>query len=390
MAAKIDIFRSLRSFDMGEMSEYQDVIIIGGGIVGCTIAYRLAQSKVQVTLLERGEIGREASRAAAGMLAPQAEMAHNVPAALQHLFDQSHALYPAFISELENDTGIRIGYRKSGSLMVATDFVETKILTGLLQRQMEAGKPAEELDVRQVGELEPVLKDTAKAALFFPTDHHVDNRQLLNALATAVANLGTNVQTGTRVLRLRREGAQITAVETNAGMFRAQTVIMAAGAWSGIFAQEMGLALPVRPVKGQILRLQVRPQPLNRLIHTASCYIVPWPDGRILVGATMENAGFNKEVTVFGIRHLTNALCNLIPSLASAKVTHTWAGLRPDTPDNMPILGTTPIDNLLVATGHFRNGILLAPLTAGIIAEIVTSGKSSFPLEEFSISRFQK
>lgn len=366
-----------------------DVIVIGGGIIGCAIAHRLAGEGMGVTVIERGEPGREASWAAAGMLAPQAESAHSVPPALRELFEASHALYPNFVAELEDETGIHIDYQTNGSVMVAMDYQETKMLAGLLERHLETGRDVEELTAQHVQEKQPGLSAAVEAALFFPDDHAVDNRQLMTALVEGARRRGVTFLTHTPVLGLAFEGERVRGARIPGRVVEGETFILAAGCWTDLIATGE-LVTAVRPIRGQIVCLRNTPQTLRHLIHASDCYIVPWPDGRTLIGSTLENVGFDKAVTAEGVNKLISAGIKTVPGLRSASVRDHWAGLRPNTPDDLPVLGGTRYSNLIVASGHFRNGILLAPITAQLVAELVSGNEPSHSLQEFTPHRFEK
>lgn len=369
------------------MQKNNEVIIIGGGIIGCAIAHRLAGEGVGVTVIERGEPGREASWAAAGMLAPQAESAHSVPESLAELFEASHALYPAFVADLKEETGIHIDYQTNGSIMVAMDYQETKMLAGLLERHLESGRNVEELTARQVEEKQPGLSEAVEAALFFPEDHAVDNRQLMAALVEGASRRGVSFLNHTPVLGLTFEGERVSGARIPGRVVAGDTVILAAGCWTDSI--ETGeVVTGVRPVRGQIVCLENKPQTLRHLIHSSGCYIVPWPDGRAIVGSTLENAGFDKRVTAEGASKLLSAAIKTVPGLRAATVLDHWAGLRPNTPNDLPLLGKTGYSNLILATGHFRNGILLAPITAQLISELILSDTTSLSLKPFGVKRF--
>ncbi|HEX9653699.1 MAG TPA: glycine oxidase ThiO [bacterium] len=371
------------------MKSDNDILIIGGGIIGCSIAWRLAQQKARVTVIEKGEPGLEASWAAAGMLAPQSESAHGLRDAMSALCYASHALYPEFIDELQAASGVNIGYRTTGSIYLAADFNEAEALAGLVERQLTAGRRAEELSHQQLHEMEPALTSNIEAAIFLPDDHHVDNRALMKALVSAGSAVGVKFLNHTQVVGLVVKHDRAAGLRTATGVLECDKVINAAGCWAGVVETGNRLKLPLRPIRGQIVCLEMQPQPLHHLIHSAGCYLVPWPDGRILVGATLENAGFDKRVTAAGVQQLLAAAIKSVPALASASMRDTWAGLRPDTPDNLPILGETAIANLFAATGHFRNGILLAPITAKLVSEVVLSGESPVSLGAFRPQRFE-
>ena len=372
------------------MKSSSDIIVIGGGIIGCSIAYRLAQQGAKVTVIEKGQPGEEASKAAAGMLAPQAEAAHGLHDPMAELCFASHALYPDFVAELEEVSGIRIGYQTTGSIYVAADFKEAQVLAGLLERQLKAGRPAEEISPQQLGEMEPALTHQIETAIYLPNDHHVNNRQLMRALVAAASQCGVEFIPHTPALGLEFKGERSVGVRLPGRIISGDTIINAAGCWAGLVDSGNRIQLPVRPIRGQIVCLQQQPQPLRHLIHSSGCYLVPWPDGRILVGSTVENVGYNKEVTAKGMQQLLEAAIKVAPDLASAAIQDVWAGLRPDTPDNLPILGTTAIPNLIIASGHFRNGILLAPITAKLIADLIITGHTSISLDLFRPGRFAK
>lgn len=370
------------------MKSSSDVIIIGAGIIGCSIAYRLAKAGLKVTVIERNQPGQEASWAAAGMLAPNAEVMHSTPPALTELLAASHAIYPDFVRELENETGMEIGFESTGSVVVAKDYEEARVLAGLFERQIEKGIEVQELSSKKLHVLEPDLAETTHVGLFFPRDYFVNSRNLVAALVKAAVENGANFLNNMPVTKLEFENNVIKGVRVRGEVISGGTVINSAGCWAGSVRSRNQISLPVRPIRGQIVELANKPQSLCHLIHSTGCYIVPWPDGRVLVGSTLENVGFNKEVTGEGVQQLLSAAIQIIPKLASAPIKAFWAGLRPDTPDNLPILGKIQFSNYIIATGHFRNGILLAPITAELISDLVISGKTSFSLEPFRPERF--
>ncbi len=368
------------------MSDASDVIIIGAGIIGLAIAERLSHEGLLVRIFDSGAAGQEASAAAAGMLAPHAEAAQSTPAQLTRLFEASHALYPRFIDEVESRSGMKVGFRTGGSLSVALDYQEARVLAGLLGRMQEADRHVQELDSHDLRKLQPGLSEQAQAGLFFPDDAFVNNRELVQALLAATQKNGAELFENMPVLEVLISGGRATGIRTADGRFSGGTVVVAAGCWSGLITDS--IKLEVRPIRGQIVRLQVEKQFLSHLIHSSSCYIVPWPDGRTLVGSTLENVGFNKKTTAQGIHELLRAAIEVVPDIGRAAVIDTWAGLRPDTRDNLPVLGRTDIDSLILATGHFRNGILLTPITAQLISELIFGGTPSIPLSPFQLDRF--
>ncbi len=372
------------------MDNKPNVVVVGGGVIGCSVAWQLARKGIKVTLIERGQPGEEASGAAAGMLAPQAEVAHGSNGPLFELCLASREIYPDFVAELEDETQIRIGYGQTGTLFVAASFAETAMLAKVIQQQEEKGLPYEELSRAQVHELEPALGDQVLAGLLLPMDHYVDNRALVKALVTAGIERGVQFRTGTPAVGLIIEGSQVTGVKVPDEALRADVVVNAAGSWAGQIDSRFRLEIPVKPVRGQIVQLQWRHPALRHLIHSAQGYLVPWPEGRILLGSTMENAGYNKSVTAGGIHQLLDGALKIVPGLGEASLQTAWAGFRPGTPDGLPILGWSQTPGLMVAAGHFRNGILLAPITAQLICDLILKKKPSNALEPFSPLRFLK
>ncbi len=370
------------------MNKSSEIVVIGAGIIGCAVANRLANEGLKVTVIEKGWPGEEASRAAAGMLAPQSEGAHGLQGLLSDLCFTSHAMYPEFVQQLEEDSGMHIGYRKTGTVYVATDYTEAKILAGLHERQLKENRQSEELSDKTIHELEPALAENAQVGVFLPDDHQVENRQLMKALVSAAIRRGVKFITGTPVLGLEFNKNKIESVRTPESLIKGEIFINAAGCWAGNLETHGRIKLPIRPIRGQIVCLEKHPQPLNHLIHSSVCYMVPWQDGRILIGSTVENVGYNKDVTAHGMQQLLQAAINIVPSLATAAIHDAWAGLRPDSQDNLPLLGCTQIPNLIIASGHFRNGILLAPVTAKLITELIVHGQPGMNIEAFRPQRF--
>ncbi|MFQ5771844.1 MAG: glycine oxidase ThiO [bacterium] len=370
------------------MKSASDVIVIGAGIIGCAIAYRLAQAGMRVTVIEKGRPGEEASRAAAGMLAPYAEEAHGLNSPLAELCYASLAIYPDFVTELEDNTGIKIGYQTKGSIYVATDYKEAQILAGLLERHHRANKQAKELSAKQIQEMEPALAQNIQVGVHLPYDHYVNNRELMTALVTAAIGQKVEFLTGTPVMGYEFSQERVEGVRVPGQVVKGKIVVNAAGCWAGLLDDSNRISLPVRPIRGQMVCLKRQPQLLHHLIHSTAGYLVPWPDGRILVGSTVENVGYQKDVSAQGIHQLLEGALKIVPDLASAPIREVWAGLRPDTQDNLPILGRCHYSNLIIASGHFRNGILLAPITAKLITELIVNGQPSMSLAPFSPDRF--
>jgi glycine oxidase len=364
-----------------------DVVIIGGGIMGSAIALRLAQRGVGVTVIERGIPGAEASSAAAGILGPQMEA--EGPGPLLDLGLRSRALYPALAVELREATGIDVGYDRSGVLAVALDEAEEGELTARRAWQLARGLPVLALSGAEARAREPALGPDVRAALAFPDDGQVNARELARAFSQAAAGAGARFLAGRYVRRVRLAGGAATGVELDGETLAAGTVVVAAGSWSGLVEGAGVPATVVRPARGQLVSIETRP-PLFR--HVVSVhgrgYLVPRRDGSVLAGSTVEMAGFKKQVTVGGLAAILTLARTLVPALAEAPVTGSWSNFRPYTEDHLPVLGATGVRGLVLATGHFRNGILLAPVTAEAIAELVATGRSAVDLAPFSISRF--
>jgi glycine oxidase len=364
-----------------------DVAIIGGGIMGCAVALRLALRGVGVTVIERGIPGAEASSAAAGILGTQMEADGSGP--LLDLGLRSRALYPALAAELRDATGIDIGYVKSGVLAVAIDGAGAAELTARRAWQTARGLRVESLTAEQLHALEPNLGPEVRAALRFPDDAQVNARELARAFSQAAAAAGARFLQGRYVRRVLVRGGVATGVELDGEELASGAVVVAAGSWSGLVEGAGVPATVVRPARGQLASIETRP-PLFR--HVLSVhgrgYLVPRRDGTVLAGSTVEMAGFRKEVTVGGLAQILGLARVLVPALNDAPVTGSWSNFRPFTEDHLPVLGLTPVRGLVLATGHFRNGILLAPVTAEAIAELVATGTSAVDLAPFSVLRF--
>ncbi|HVR62209.1 MAG TPA: glycine oxidase ThiO [Polyangia bacterium] len=364
-----------------------DVIIIGGGVMGCAVALRLCQRGIAATVIERGIPGAEASSAAAGILGPQMESEQ--PGPLLELGLRSRALYPALAAELRDATGIDIGYLKSGVLAVALTAAEEAELGARRVWQLARGLRVEALSPEALRAAEPAINRAVLAGLRFPDDGQVNARDLARALSQAASAAGARFLQGRYVRRVLVERGAATGVELDSEVLPAAAVVVAAGSWSGLVE---GAGVPgtvVRPARGQMVAIETRPPIFRHVISVhGRGYLVPRRDGSVLAGSTMEMAGFRKEVTVAGLAQILGLAHTLVPALADAPVTATWSNFRPYTEDHLPVLGATPVRGLVLATGHFRNGILLAPITGAVIAELVAGGTPAVDLAPFSIARF--
>jgi glycine oxidase len=369
---------------MASIKGSADVVVIGGGVIGLSIARALARRGVRdVCLLERGGLGSEASSAAGGMLLPQVEAdGHDDFFALAC---RSRDLYPSLAVELRDETGVDIELDTTGTLYLALNEPDYEDIKQRYEWQTRAGLAVELLTSGAARELEPCISEATFGALRFPNDIQVENRRLITALANSVNALGVTTFTETTVERLSLDGHRITGVQTSRGEISCRTVVLAAGTWSSFICPHPAIT----PVRGQMVCLESKPQLTKHVIFSPRGYLVPRHDGRLLAGSTSENAGFAKRVTAGGIATILREALAISPAVAHLPVVDTWAGLRPRAADGLPVLGPCgEIDGLFYATGHYRNGILLAPLTAKLISEAIVAGTPSPLLAPFSPDRF--
>ncbi len=356
------------------MNAASDILIIGGGVIGLAIAVELKLRGATVTLVSR-DFKQGSTLAAAGMLAPFAE---GIPASpMLDLCLKSRSLYPKWVGKLEQLTGVATGYWPCG------------ILSPLYEEPKDVQSQGDYwLDRDAIHLYQPGLGSDVVGGWWYPEDGQVDNRELAQALRLAAQELGVNLREGIDVEALEQQNRMVREVRTSAGEFQADHYILAAGAWSNQL-----LPLPVRPKKGQMLSVQVpqdkrQPLPLQRILYGSNTYIVPRRDGRMIIGATVEDVGFTPHNTPKGIQTLLAQAIKLYPELQDWSIQECWWGFRPATLDELPILGTSPCKNLTLATGHYRNGILLAPITSVLIADLISEQKSDPLLEHFRYDRF--
>ncbi|MDE0184058.1 MAG: glycine oxidase ThiO [Candidatus Poribacteria bacterium] len=371
------------------------VIVIGGGVIGLSIGWRLAKAGCAVSIYERDCAGRSASWAAAGMLAPLAEV-HLEEKALLRLGSLSLEMYPEWTAALEADSGMSIGYRTEGTLIVGVDPDDARELEHLYESQQFLNLPCDWLTGAEAREIEPLLSPKITAAISSPNDHQVDNRLMVHALIAAYRNAGGDLHEIAPVEKIEIRGEKAYGVWVDGVLEDCDVIVLAAGCWSSeIEGLPRNAKPPLRPVKGQILSLQMK-SGLNlqkvlrttRATHPADVYLVPKHDGRLVVGATSEEMGFDTRLTAGGIFELLRGAWEAVPGVYDLPIVETWTGLRPGSRDNAPILGATAIENLVMATGHYRHGILLAPVTAREIASLVLTGKTSEIISPFQLSRF--
>ena len=348
-----------------------DVAIIGGGIIGLSLARELRKHNLTVLVVERGEPGHEASHAAAGMLA-QCDL--SLPPPVEALASASAALYPEFVHEVEDESGMRVDHRTEGTIA----FLEMQPATPLLPC-MRALTPED------VARLEPGLAAPKQSAHFLQ-EGTVDPRALVEASIRAAKHRNIDISSGSPVTEIEVNGGRAVAVKTARTTFRAGIIVNCSGAWAGSISP---VKVPTRPVKGQMLALVCsRRGVVTHVVRAPEVYLVPRTDGRIVVGSTLEEAGFDKRVDPDTIQRMHQAAANLLPDLGEARMLEAWAGLRPGTPDTLPILGGTSLENYFVAAGHYRDGILLSPITAKLMSQVVHGIKPDLDLTAFSPARF--
>ena len=368
----------------------RDIVIVGAGVIGLSIAWHLAREGATVTVIDKGPVGRGSSWAAAGMLAPFAEAKERD--AFYQLTIAALRAYPAFVSALQEQTGLETELSRVGLLRVALDEDGEKALRATFSRQCGDGLPVHWLAGEEVRKLEPGLSPGIRAAILSPEEWHIEPRKLTRALAVACAERGVEILEETPVEGFRSATGRVTAVCAAGKEVSTGQVILASGCWSGGVGQSLGVTLPVSPVRGQILALgPCLPSPVRHTIYADHGYLVPKADGRVVVGATQEDAGFDCRPTCAGIGGLLAMAPKLAPKLADMPIESMWVGLRPASRDGLPIMGRLArFENVYAATGHFRNGILLAPITGDLMTKLILHNEPSPLLDSFRPDRFEK
>ncbi len=363
-----------------------DAAIAGGGVIGGAIALELARAGLRVAVFDRQQPGQEASWASAGILSPAPEnpaMVVMVP-----LGKVSIALYPEFVARVEEISGRSTGFRPKGTLEALFSHDTKAQLSTIIALHHGLGLRAEPLRAEDARELEPALSEEVEAAVLRPEEASVDNRALTAAILEAAQRSGAEILSGNGAKGIWREGNRCAGLVLQNEKVEAKWTVIAAGCFSAAI-EGIAQYAPVRPAKGQMVALRADDLKIDRVLWSEKIYLVPRNDGRIVAGATVEHVGFDKRVTAGGIERILSAAIELAPGLASARIEETWAGLRPDSPDHLPILGPTDLDGLLMATGHFRSGILLTPITARLVREWITEQRVSLDWDRFSPLRFQ-
>jgi hydrogen cyanide synthase HcnC len=396
------------------MSRTPEIIVVGGGVIGCAVTYELAKRRRAVLLLDQTLPGRATSASAGGLwpigeavglgcgvlyhaanglkdgsaresfTAPQA-----LPEAFRDFLIRSNACFPELAVQLRELSGLDIEYVAGGGLLFVIQHEAEGDFVQELARTLPARLRPEILSQQAAGRLEPNLRKDILGAARFPGEHQVNPMLLAEAFKRAALALGATFQSGNRAIGLRRRGSRIIGVETAAGFLPAVTVVNAAGAWSGQLAATVGLALPVFPVRGQIVLTDALPRTLNGCLSTSACYLLQKAHGEILIGSTTERSGFDVATTPEAMRSLIVGAVLCVPLLRSVRVKRTWAGLRPGTPDELPVLGPVRrLEGYFNATGGFRTGIVAAPLTGRIVAEWICGENLAYPSESFLMDRF--
>ncbi len=361
-----------------------DLVIIGGGIIGCTIAYYATQAGLKTIVVEKNpRPTQEASWAAAGILAAHAST--DQPYA--QLSRKSLSLFPQLAVDLHQATGIDIELRSNGSLFLCFNQEEFQNWSGLAKRRQNRGLSAEILSPPEIEKLEPMASREIIGAVLFPDDCQVHSPRFGSAMALAAQLQGTRFICGNGVDRFLFQDQQVIGVTVNQEQIFGDQFVVATGCWTEQLTTHLEYPLPISPVRGQVVMTEVVPQPLTRILEGGGAYIVPRAEGKILIGATIEEAGYNKQTTLGNTLDLIQIAVQTVPCLSGAPLLKTWAGLRPYTKGN-PYLGRLPgHDNVVVATGHYKTGILLAPITGQLISQLLTDQTPTIPLEPFRVDR---
>lgn len=371
------------------MRNRPEILVVGGGVIGLGIARELSRAGVRgITIIERGHVGREASYAAAGMLAPNAEC--EVVDDFYRFCDESRRSYPEFAEKLLAETRIDIELDRSGTLYAAFSEADREHLALRYARQQAAGIPVERLSAGESLDLEPCLAASIRESLYFPTDWQVENRRLLAALTKFAVDNGIALTEGVGADSLVVDNGRVKGALVGGEPIFADATVLATGAWTSLIKIGEGeMPFRVRPIKGQMVSFQPGSRVFRRVIYSPRGYLVPRADGRILAGATVEDVGFDTSVTASATESLLASAVEIAPCLKGTEVAETWAGLRPSAADGLPIIGKIGgLEGLFVATAHYRNGILLAPLTGKLLAESIVNGTDSEYFRLFGPHRF--
>jgi glycine oxidase len=369
------------------MQSTSDVVIVGGGVIGCSIAYYLRKAGVAVTVIDQGEIGAEASSAAAGLLAPLGSLSG--PGPFADLLLASFALFPSLVPELEDASDIRMEYEQTGALRVVRNPKNVSNLRKRMKAWQPLGLRMRWLSGEEARQLEPTLAPDVCAALYAPEESQIKASQVVKAFGQAAANLGATLRSHTRIESIAQQHDRVTALITSQGdTIPCHQLVVASGAWSAQWSALLKIELAVIPQRGQILALRQPTPPLRHIIFGEAAYLAPKLDGTVVVGATREEVGFDKQLTAGGVAWLLSTANRLIPSLEQSAIERMWTGLRPKTPDNLPILGPAPgWENVTLATGHGSVGIMLSAITGQTLAELLVTGVAPQLIRPFALVR---
>ncbi len=371
---------------MRPVTQVRDTVVVGAGVIGCAVAYELARRGADVLVLDPRGIGQGATQASAGMLTPYHEAQEGGP--LLALAVRSLGLYDQFVADVRIDSAQHVPYVRDGSLEVATAGESPARLQTAARDLTASNVECAWLDAGAAHAAEPLLARNVTAGLLIPEHGYLGARDFTNALAKAASIRGATIGSPDEVRRVAAKGNEL-HVETAGSTIVARHVVLAAGCWSGGLVMDGIPPVPVRPVRGQLVHLAWSGPSLRRIVLGTRCYAVPLPDNSVLVGATVEEAGFDARITVAGVRDLLDAVSELIPQACQAGFLGARVGLRPGTPDALPIVGSSSrLPGLVYATGHYRNGVLLAPLTAKLVADLIADGRGDPVLEALSPDRF--
>lgn len=363
-----------------------DVLVIGGGLVGASVAYECAKRGLSIVVAERSEAGRAASWAAAGILTP-IHLA-DYPPALVALCTAAQVTYERWAEEVRAESGIDPEFRRTGMLVLALEEGDLAEVEHLHAWKKDHGQPCQALDAAAAANVEPLANPKMLRALHLPDIAQVRNNRLVRAVAAAATRRRATILERTEALDLLTDGGRIVGARTTQGNVYAASTVLAAGAWSRAIAERVGVTVAVEPVRGQMLLTEVPGGRLSKMVLAGEQYLVPRADGRVLVGSTTERVGFDASVTLDGVRSLCEAAARMVPSLGGAPLRASWAGLRPGSPDRIPFLGPVAgLPGLLLACGHFRNGILLGPITGRLIAQVIAGEATEVPLAPYAPGR---
>lgn len=364
-----------------------EVVIIGGGVIGLSLAYELSSHEIDVTILERSALGKEASWAGAGILPSGNPEKASHP--LGQLVGHSARLIQEWSEQLQKETAIDNGYLRCGGLELATSKNDVSELNHAVQGWRSEGLVVEDLSEEELRKIEPALSDDVIKGCRLPDEAQLRNPRHLKALASACLKRGVRFRTGAMVTELLTQSGRITAAKTWDGPVSGDQFVVTSGAWSAALLDSLEIKLKIRPVRGQMVLLRTDHVPFQHVLLEGSCYLVPRPDGRILVGSTEDDVGFDKRTTPQGVHQLLEFAFHLVPDLRHAHFERAWAGLRPGSEDGLPYLGaSSQYSNLFVAAGHFRSGLQLSAATAMVMTEVILNRPPTVDLEVFSVERY--